>query len=223
MTKPLVNGQRFTALICLAMCIISLIVVIPVGPSLSAASLIQEHLNNSGVENPVTAVLLNYRSIDTLLELAVIYVAVLPVCALSFNQITTVRCVHSDTVLRGLTSVVAPATIITAIYLLYNGTRLPGGAFQAAALLAGLSGLIAFSGFRHFLKQKALNNTLMVSGILIFTAIGFSHYILPASFLAYPREYATTVIITIEIFATVSITAILGRYISALPQARISL
>lgn len=223
MTPPLYSVQWVTALICLAMCAISLVVVIPSPPSLSSTFLVYENLARSGVENPVTAVLLNYRSMDTLLELAVIYVALLPVCVLDYKRTTTIRCLHSDTVLRGLTSIIAPVTVVTAVYLLYNGTRLPGGAFQAGALLAGLSGLVAFSGFRHFSRQRVLNHILMTSGLLMFITIGFGHYFLSTPFLAYPPDHATSVIVTIEIFATVSIAMILGRYISALPQARIRL
>ena len=61
--------------------IISLLLLLPLGVALSAALLlpetapagleavVEQYIDNSGVSNPVTAVLLNFRSYDTLLEI----------------------------------------------------------------------------------------------------------------------------------------------------------
>ena len=44
-------------------------------PTSELPQLLQENLSASGVEHPVTAVLLNFRSYDTLLEIAVLVIA----------------------------------------------------------------------------------------------------------------------------------------------------
>lgn len=204
-------------------CLFSIIVALSTQPIHPARDLVYSMLNQSGVENPVTAVLLNFRGVDTLLELVAIYVVLVTVSALSFNRLDSIRCVHSDTVLRGLTNIVAPVTFVIAIYLLYNGTRLPGGAFQAGALLAALLGLIAFSGHHHLAQERVLSRIGMVSGLVVFSLTGLSVYSDAQSFLTYPPVYATSLILTIEIVATVSIALTLGRYISALPQSQVSL
>ncbi|MFN2337821.1 MAG: hypothetical protein ABR544_02485, partial [Gammaproteobacteria bacterium] len=46
------------------------------GERISLPELVQEHLGTSGVSHPVTAVLLNFRAHDTLLEIGVLLLAV---------------------------------------------------------------------------------------------------------------------------------------------------
>ncbi len=53
---------------------------LPPSPGLEA--LVAEHLDASGTRNPVTAVLLNFRGYDTLLELGVLLLALLGVWSL---------------------------------------------------------------------------------------------------------------------------------------------
>ena len=61
-------------------------------PGEGLAPLVEAYLAESGVRHPVTAVLLNYRGYDTLLEIAVLQAAVLGV--LAFRPIRPVSCVE---------------------------------------------------------------------------------------------------------------------------------
>ncbi|MDP3892698.1 hydrogenase subunit MbhD domain-containing protein, partial [Nocardioides sp.] len=62
------------------------LVLLDLGSTTSAdhrpAGLVADRVGESGVEHPVTAVLLNFRSYDTLLEVAVLLVAILAALAL---------------------------------------------------------------------------------------------------------------------------------------------
>jgi multisubunit Na+/H+ antiporter MnhB subunit len=51
-------------------------------PAIALGARVAAHLPESGVRHPVTAVLLNFRGYDTLLEVAVLLLAVLGVLAL---------------------------------------------------------------------------------------------------------------------------------------------
>ena len=100
------------------------------------AGQVAANLVDSGVTNPVTAVLLNFRAYDTLLELAVLLAALLGIFALGparpgFKE--------GGPVLDGLIRWLVPLLIVTGGYLLWVGAHAPGGAFQAAALLATVS------------------------------------------------------------------------------------
>jgi multisubunit Na+/H+ antiporter MnhB subunit len=97
------------------------------------SGIVTEHIDASGVTNPVTAVLLNFRAYDTLLELAVLLAAMLGIAAIS-----PARPAYQSpgTLFVGLVDWLVPALIITGAYLLWTGSHSPGGAFQAGALLA---------------------------------------------------------------------------------------
>lgn len=90
-------------------------------------------LDASGVSHPVTAVLLNYRSLDTLLEIAVLVVASAAAGAVASGP--TRRARSTDPVMRALAVVIVPIIVAVAIWVLVAGSTQPGGAFQSGALL----------------------------------------------------------------------------------------
>ena len=102
-------------------------------PRDSLPQAIDANLADSGVSNPVTAVLLNFRAYDTLLELAVLLTAVLGILALG-----KARPGYQPVgpVFDGLARWLVPVLILMAAYLLWAGAHAPGGAFQAGATLA---------------------------------------------------------------------------------------
>ena len=106
---------------------------------LALAGQVAANLADSGVTNPVTAVLLNFRAYDTLLELAVLLAALLGIFALGparpgFKE--------GGPVLDGLIRWLVPLLVVTGGYLLWVGAHAPGGAFQAGALLAAAAVLM---------------------------------------------------------------------------------
>jgi multisubunit Na+/H+ antiporter MnhB subunit len=174
-------------------------------------------LDSSGVTNPVTAVLLNFRAYDTLLELAVVLTAVLTVLSLNPMRLGFQP---AEPLLSGLLSWLVPLLIVTSGYLLWVGAHAPGGAFQAGALLATAFILLQ-------LTNQSLSNTvnlyllrwLLVIGILVFIVIGLLMMALNDSFLGYSAEWSGLLILTIESAATISIAmALTLAYFGGRPQ-----
>ncbi len=174
-------------------------------------------LDNSGVSNPVTAVLLNFRAYDTLLELAVVLAAVLGILALGPMR-AGFR--PAGVLLSGMLRWLVPVLIVSSGYLLWVGAHAPGGAFQAGALLAAAMILQVQSG-QH--SDSGLNlpliRLLLVIGIGLFVGIGLLMMLLNQHFLDYSEDWAGLLILVIETAATLSIAAALTlAYTGGRPQ-----
>jgi multisubunit Na+/H+ antiporter MnhB subunit len=118
-------------------------------PGIRLPALVQSRLAASGVGHPVTAVLLNFRGYDTLLEIAVLLLAVLG--SLALRPAVPAPAVptrpEAGPVLEGLMRLVLPLAVLAAGYLLWAGSHRPGGAFQAGAVLGGGGVLLRLAGF----------------------------------------------------------------------------
>ena len=113
------------------------------GSGLAEPALAQ--LPNSGVTNPVTAAVLNYRGYDTLLEIAVLLLAVLGVWSLAQAE-RAADSPPASPVFRSFIRLVVPLMILLAGYLLWIGAFAPGGAFQGGAVLAAALVLLHLGG-----------------------------------------------------------------------------
>jgi multisubunit Na+/H+ antiporter MnhB subunit len=171
----------------------------------------REHSVRAGATNLVTAVLLNYRSYDTLLEIAVLLVAVLAERSLVGESNRSGGEDESFALLRGFVRVVAPLMVVMAGYVLWVGSYEPGGAFQAGCLLASLGVLLGLSGLHtpHWLRPK-LEDCLLVLGLAVFLLVGTGVMLLRRNFLEYPPEAAKTLILWIEAAGAISIGVILA-------------
>jgi len=136
------------------------------------AGQVAENLPYSGVTNPVTAVLRNFRAYDTLLELADLLAAVLGILALCQARPGFPR---SGPVPDGLTRWLVPLLIVFAGYLLWVGAHAPGGAFQAGALLAAAAVLLRLGGHAGVgLPGAVMQRWILVSGIVVFLTLGLA-------------------------------------------------
>ena len=172
-------------------------------------ALVAVNLDESGVTNPVTAVLLNFRAYDTLLEVVVLLAALLAVIMIGARQ----GYVH-----RGLgplfepfARLVVPLSIVTAAYLLWLGSSRPGGAFQAGAVLAaGLSVLLMGRVYipRHF--HIVSLRWLAMGGLIVFAGAAVGTLILTGGLLQYPEGMDKIWIVGIETALTVSIGVVLA-------------
>lgn len=163
-----------------------------------------ENIEMSGVTNPVTAVLLNYRAYDTFLELGVLLLALLGVWSLGSTG--SQRPSPPDPVLDSLTRVLVPILIMVAGYLLWAGAYIPGGAFQAGAVLGAAGVLLILAGWRidHRLAGLPLRIALVL-GFVMFATVGALFMLTGRQFLEFPLEYAGVLILLIEAVATLSI------------------
>lgn len=166
------------------------------------------NMDRSGVSNPVTAVLLNFRGYDTLLEVMVLLLALLG--AWSVGVTTAQRETAPGLVLDTLSRLLAPLLILVAAYLLWVGAHAPGGAFQAGALLAAAGVLMLLAGWRLPAALAALPLRLvLVAGPVTFLLLAVITLLLEGRLLQLPTEWAGRVILIIETSATISIGATL--------------
>ncbi|WP_296809400.1 MnhB domain-containing protein [Thiocapsa sp.] len=186
------------------------------GERLAAVAL--AHVPDSGVSNPVTSVLLNFRAYDTLLELAVLLAALLGIWSLGtagsgFQP--------AASVLDGMVAGFVPLLILSAGYMLWVGAYAPGGAFQAGALLGAAGVMLALAGHRNAgLPSEGRLRLLVALGVFVFAMTGLLLMVVGDGFLTYPRGLAKWLILIIETAATLSIGATLAAaYLGGRPAA----
>ena len=178
------------------------------------------NLHSSGVSNPVTAVLLNYRGYDTLLEMMVLLVALLAVW--SFGEATR----HSENspgiVLNTLTRLLTPVLILVAAYLLWVGAHAPGGAFQAGSVLGATGVLLLLSGWR--LRRGFVGlplRLILLAGPAAFITMAMASLFIDRQLLEYPPAQAGLLILMLETLATLSIGATLAAlFLGGRPPTR---
>lgn len=176
---------------------------------------VNRELGRTGVTNPVTATLLNFRSFDTLLEIAILLLAVTAIRALRTPRPRLVR--SGGDVLTFLGRIQVPIMIMIAGYLLWSGADAPGGAFQAGAVLAAAGVLLILAGRRLPLREEGLPMRLgLAIGLAVFVAVGISGLLAADAFLGYSQRSSATVVL-LEVSASVSIgLALLDMFVGVL-------
>nr|WP_298378210.1 hydrogen gas-evolving membrane-bound hydrogenase subunit E [uncultured Halomonas sp.] len=183
----------------------------------SLTAIVMTELPNSGVTNPVTAVLLNFRAFDTMLELAVLLLVAVTAGMLreyktapsSFSD-RAVESAFPSPLLLSLARDLTPVMILVSAYLLWVGAKEPGGAFQAGAVLASAGVLAHFSG-RPWLSdhQDVRIRALLVLGTGAFLISALAMLGVTGTYFDYPLAWAGAWILAIETAATLSIAAML--------------
>ncbi len=165
---------------------------------------VSEKLDSSGVSNPVTAVMLNFRGYDTLLEMIVLLVALVGVW--SIGSLAKSREDRPDIVLDNLSRFLTPLLILVAAYLLWIGAHAPGGAFQAGSVLGAAGVLLLLTGWRLQAGFSALPlRLLLVAGSGTFVAMAVFTLLVEGQLLKFPIMQAGIFILLIETAATISI------------------
>lgn len=166
----------------------------------------------SGVDNPVTAVLLNFRSYDTLLEIAVLLIVAVAVMPSNKRLTAGNPTTNGDSALpalHGFATWFMPITVIMAGYLLWTGAYAPGGAFQAGAILAGAGILVLQLRSISITVDSLLMQTLLAIGLVVFLGMATLTYFFNGMVLQYLPSEAGWQILVIEIAATITISIIL--------------
>jgi multisubunit Na+/H+ antiporter MnhB subunit len=187
------------------------------------AATVADHMGESGVDNPVAAVLLNFRAWDTLLEVGVLVLAVLGAFSLKptvWRTVGQVPALAESIVLGALGRLLVPAMLLAGPYLLWAGTKTAGGAFQGAAVVAAAGVLLLIAGMA---RPEALNRPLVrvvaVGGFAVFLAVGLLVMPFGFAFLDYPPHLAYGLVFGIEAALTVSIGAILALLYAGAAEA----
>jgi multisubunit Na+/H+ antiporter MnhB subunit len=179
------------------------------------------NMERSGVSNPVTAVLLNFRGYDTLLEIAVLFLALLGVWSLGEAD-TPDQVQQEEPFLVTLVRILLPIMMVTAGYLLWVGAHAPGGAFQAGAVLASAGILVVLmrARFVSLLAGWPFRASLIL-GLSFFALVAIGCALAGGQLLEYPENRAGLLILLIESFAALSIgVTLVSLFVGGRPPTR---
>lgn len=181
-------------------------------------------LDATGLGNPVTAVLLAYRALDTLLEKVVLLLALLGVWSLAPDQLwggaPELRQAVAPPPFVYLARILPPFGVLIAAYMCWVGADAPGGTFQAGTVLAAMWLLVMLAGLRPAPETRRTTlRLLLVGGPVLFFTVGFLGFAVADGFLSYPEGAAKPIIVGIEAALTVSIALTLGLLVAG-PSSR---
>lgn len=177
---------------------------------------VAQALPETGVDHGVTGVLLNLRSYDTLLEMAVLLAAVLVVMTLtgpdrpgagpgSAGSPPRVPALQTEA-----TAVLLPVLVLIAAWLLFAGSSRPGGAFQSGAVLAAAVLLVHLAA-RPVLPPGARRSpALAAAGLAAFTVVAAVGPLLGGAWLELDPSWAGPLIVALETALAASIGASLA-------------
>ncbi len=193
-------------------------------PAPTLAPQVAANIASTGLGNAVTAVLLSFRAIDTLLEAVVLVFALIAVWTMTPDPLWGRRPgpryeLDEHGMLAYLARLLPPLGIVVAVYVLWVGADLPGGKFQAGTLLAAMWLLAIMAGLVEAppINRRWLRGALVL-GTVAFLVIGFAGVPLAGAFLAYPEGYAKPLIIAIEAASMLSIALTLGLLVLGPPE-----
>lgn len=178
---------------------------------------VQAHLPQSGVRNPVTAVLLNFRGYDTLLEVTVLVLALFGAGFVRLGpDARALRMVaRYDPMLLGFARAMLPVMLVVAAYLLWMGGKAPGGAFQAAALACGGGLLLVLPGLWNGPRLAPARWRLaLVSGHGVFLATAALTLAARGALLDYWPAASGALILLVEASLAVSLGLLLLAFFS---------
>lgn len=191
------------------------------GPGFDA--LVAEAMPASGVDHPVTGVLLNFRAYDTLTEVVVLLAAVIAVWQIE-RGLSDAPAPAMGEVWQGFARLVLPAIVVIGTYLLWVGAEAPGGAFQGGAVLAAVGLLLLLT--RAYVprpEHRGIARGAFVLGTGTFALVALMVAGGGRVAFEYPLDHAKTLILLIEGMVTISIAVTLaalfhGREPVALPK-----
>lgn len=179
-------------------------------PAVNLPRAVSARLGESGVEHPVTAVLLNFRGYDTLLEVAVLLIALLGMLAAGGVGEGRTALPPGEPVAQALARLAVPLMVPVAVYLLWAGAYRPGGAFQAGAVLGAAAVFLNLAGLLPGWPSPGLRLRLgLLAGFAIFLAVAAA-LLGQGALLQYPPPRAGNLILLVEGGLTVSLGLVLG-------------
>lgn len=166
----------------------------------------------TGATHPVTAVLLDFRGYDTLLEIAVLLLAVLGTWAARGTEGgAPAAAPDAGPLLPAAVRLLLPIIVVMAGVLLWVGAAAPGGAFQAgtvlgtALILATLSGAVRLRRLPDPVYRGAI-----AFGFAVFLAVAAGTLVASGALLDYPPARAAPLLLAIEAALTVSIALVMA-------------
>jgi len=150
-----------------------------------------EGVTQTGAVNLVTSVVVNYRGLDTLGEITVLFIAAVGLGTVLFAAGTAPMHASkkadleprpASLILRTGTRLLFPFILLFGVYVFLHGHLTPGGGFQGGAIIA--SGfLLMYLAFPQRRTTKRYSQVIESLGGLIFVGIGLLGLIVSGSFL----------------------------------------
>lgn len=174
--------------------------------------------------NPVTAVLIVYRAFDTMLEKAVLALAVVGVWSVAADQAwggrpAPLAVERPDAALIFLARVLAPIGAIIGLHIFWVSADEPGGAFQAGAILGAMAIILMMARLAKppRIGSRRLRYAL-VAGLVVFVIVALLGPLMGGAYLSYPAGFVKPVILFVEAFMLLSIAASIPMLIAGPPR-----
>ena len=215
----------FAAGLCLlvAAALAAVVLLLPdQGPTLAPQSM--ERLPETGLGNPVTAVLIAFRSFDTMLEKVVLVLGVVGVWSLAADRYWggapgEARAERPEPTLAFFAQMLAPIGILVGVHVFWVGADEPGGAFQGGAILAAMWMIVMMARLTEAPQASAFWLRLaLIAGPAVFLAAGVAGAVVAGGFFAYPPGFAKPLILFIETFMTFTIAVTLPMLVAGPPR-----
>jgi multisubunit Na+/H+ antiporter MnhB subunit len=193
-------------------------------PAPSLAPEADKELAATGLGNAVTAVLIAYRSFDTMLEKVVLVLAVVGVWSVAPDRFwggapAPLGPAAPDAALVFLARILAPIGVVIGVQMFWVGADDPGGAFQGGAILAAMWIIVMMARLAEPPRIGAgWLRLALISGPAVFLLAGLAGPLMAGSFFAYPAGFAKPVILFIEAFMVLSIAVTLPLLVAGPPS-----
>jgi len=163
-----------------------------------AARYVAEGARETGAENLVTGVLLNYRALDTFGEVMIIFTALAAVMAVLSSAAPRrpeddapgiASAIPISPVVAFIIRLTAPFIAVFGAFVILKGHVSPGGGFQGGVILGALLMLLSLvlgRGLERPLLPVPLARWLQAAGPLAFAAVGMLGLALTGALLGYP-------------------------------------
>jgi multisubunit Na+/H+ antiporter MnhB subunit len=169
-------------------------------PTISMTELVHSQLSETELTHSVTALLLNYRSMDMLLGLAILFIALQCVLHRNDSTVSSQKPDDSDFSLPSLHWILMLIVLTTGI-LFWTERYLVAG-----ALLAGCGVLLRFNHLLQPQPTAGLSLRLgLSSGLLVFISIALATMVSGYHWLEYPEGWVNESILLISVCLTISI------------------
>ncbi len=225
--RPGMALQLSAAILCVVVtaALAAVVLLLPdPGPTLAPQA--AERLAETGLGNPITAVLMAYRSFDTMLEKVVLVLAVVGVWSLAPDRFWggapgAPRAAQPEKTLAFLAQILAPLGILVGIHVFWAGADEPGGAFQGGAILAALWMIVMMARLTEAPSVGAPWLRIgLVAGPGVFLAAGVAGTAVAGGFFAFPVAFAKPIILFIEAFMVLSIAVSLPMLVAGPPSRK---
>ncbi len=195
-------------------------------PAPSLAPAVVENIAATGVGNPITAVLMSFRAMDTLLEAIVLLLGLVGVWSLAPDRFWGGRPGPAPTedpnsILGYLARVLPPIGIVVGVYILWVGADHPGGKFQGATVLAAMWLLVMMAGLSDApAVDRRWVRIALAGGPAVFIAVGLLGSLIAGAFLGYPEAFAKPLIVVIEAALLPSLAVTLALLLTGPPSRK---